>query len=47
MLINYKIDQAAQLWRDTAENNETHTTKKPDTVDKDMKLIEVLTPSPQ
>ena len=35
-----------QLWRNTTMNNNTHTAKKPDALDRVVKLIEVLIQSP-
>ena len=35
-----------QLWRTTAINNNTHTAKKPDALDRVVKLIEALIQSP-
>ena len=35
-----------QLWRNTVLNNNTHTAKKPDALDRVVKLIEVLIQSP-
>jgi len=35
-----------QLWRTTVMNNDTHTAKKPDALDRVVKLIEVLIRSP-
>ena len=35
-----------QLWRTTGMNNDTHTAKKPDALDRVVKLIEVLIQSP-
>ena len=35
-----------QLWRITVMNNNTHTAKKPDALDRVVKLIELLIQSP-
>ena len=35
-----------QLWRNTIMNNNTNTAKKPDALDRVVKLIEVLIQSP-